>query len=382
MAKSFASRSILVYALALSLAACSEDRQPREVGSAPPPAVTVVRVVRQDLTARSSFTGRVEAVDRVELLARVPGFIEQRLFEEGAKVQTGDRLFVIEKAPYQAAVADAQGAIQSAEGALKLADAEVDRFQALVEKKAVSQNDLDQRIAQQTAARGALMQTRAALQKAELELGYTEIQAPVSGRIGRAAFSPGSYVGPGSGPLATLVSEDPMYVVFPVSQRHLLELRSRQQALGADPWAVQVRLRLADGTLYPHAGRVDFVDVRVDPGTDTVTVRAEVPNPEGVLRHAALVTAVIESARPEQALLLPLQGLQVDQGGRYVLVVDAENRVAVRRITTGPAVDGMVPVESGLNEGEPVLVEGVQKVRPGMLVAPTEAPAPVQGKLP
>jgi len=360
-------------ALAALLTACGKSQAPPQAVAAPPPAVTVVPVAFQDVTPSSTFTGRIEAVDKVDLRARVQGFLEKRLFEEGGTVKQGDLLFVIEKAPYEAAVADAKGAIVSAEGALKLADVEVDRFRELVRKQAAAQNDLDQRVAKQTQARGALLQSQAALQKAELDLSYTDVTAAVAGRIGQAAFSVGNYVSPTSGALATLVSQDPTYVVFPVSQRLLLEMRRQQIEKGEDPRAVEVKLRLADGSMYERAGRINFVDVQVNPGTDTVAVRAELANPDGVLRDGALVTAVIEAAKPEKALVVPAQAILADQAGLYVLVADAESKVQVRRLEAGTASDGKVPVKKGLTEGERVIVEGVQRVRPGIVVTVSEA---------
>jgi membrane fusion protein (multidrug efflux system) len=369
----------LVLALTALLGACGKPEPPAAPAAGPAPAVTVVRVAFQDVTPRSTFTGRIEAIEKVDLRARVQGFLEKRLFEEGKDVKQGQRLFVIEKAPYEAAIADARGAIARAEGALALADVEVARFQELVKKQAAAKNDLDQRVAKQAEARGALMQSQAGLQKAELDLGYTEVTAPLSGNIGQAAYSVGSYVSPSSAALATIVSQDPIHVVFPVSYRLLLGLRHQQVEKGRDPRAVQVRLQLADGSMYAHAGRIDFVDVQVNPGTDTVAVRAELANPEGILRDGALVTAVIESGQPQQALVVPAQAFQADQSGPYLLVVDDESKVQVRRVESGPAADGKLPVKKGLAEGERVIVEGAQKVRPGIVVTASEAPAQPAG---
>ena len=317
-------------------------------------------------------------MDKVDLRARVQGL----LFEEGADVKEGDVLFVIEKPAYEAAVTDAKGAIARAEGSLKLANLEVGRFQALVAKKAASQNDLDAHIATQTEARGALMQAQAALQRAELDLNYTDVTAPLPGRIGRAAFSVGNYVGPTSGALATIVRQDPIYVVFPVSMKRLLEIRHQQVEKGEDPRAVQVKLRLADGSMYEHVGRVNFVDVQVNQGTDTVAIRAELPNPTRILVDGALVTAVIESTRPKQAIVLPAQALQADQSGTYVLVVDGNNKVQVRPVKIDEIFEGKASLTTGLQEGERVIVEGIPKVRPGIVVDATETPAKPAGDAP
>lgn len=366
-------------ALAVFLAGCGKSEPTAAPKAAPPPAVTVVRAALEDVTPTRTFTGRIQAIEKVDLRARVQGFLEKWAFQEGTDVKQGDLLFVIEKPPYEAAVADAKGAIERAQGALKLAEVEVDRYRELVKKQAAAQNDLDLRVAKQTEARGALMQSQAGLQKAELDLSYTDVTAPLSGRVGAAAYSVGSFVSSSSEPLATIVRQDPTYVVFPISYRLVTELRRQQVDKGEDPRAVKVKLRLADGSVYAHSGTINFVDVEVNPSTDTLAIRAELPNPDRVLIDGGLVTAVIESAQPQRALVVPQQAILADQAGLYVLAVDAENKVQMRRIETEPAIDGRVPVKKGVAEGDRVIVDGAQKVRPGIAVTATEAPAKPAG---
>jgi membrane fusion protein (multidrug efflux system) len=357
-------------------AAASAQQQP-----GPLPAVTVATVEQRAITPSVSFTGRIAAVDKVELRARVEGFLEQRRFEEGQDVEAGQLLFVIEKAPYQAEIESIQAAIARAQASLDLATIEQRRQQQLVQRQAVAQAVLDQVTAKAAEARADLQRQQANLTKAELSLGYTDIKAPIAGRIGRAVFTTGNFVGPSSGPLATIVSQDPIHVTFPVTQRQLLEVRRASAAGRTDPTDVAIRVRLADGTLYRDAGRIDFVDVEVNQGTDTVEVRASLPNPQGLLVDGQLVTVVAETARPRPALLVPQAAVQIDQAGRYVLKLGQGDTVEVQRITVGDEQDGSYVVTNGLEAGERVITEGLQKVRPGMVVSPGEAPAaaPAQG---
>jgi membrane fusion protein (multidrug efflux system) len=219
-------------------------------------------------------------------------------------------------------------------------------------------------------AAAAIQEAEAALEQARINLGYTDIAAPLDGRIGQAAFSVGNLVGPESGALATIVSQDPIHVTFPVSQRQLMEYR-RERGDGAAP---VVRVTLPDGTLYDEAGRIDFLDVQVDQGTDTVTVRAALPNPERMLVDGQFVGVRVEAGAPEAVLAVLQAALQVDQAGPYVLVVGADDKVEARRVRLGPAGGAQSVVEAGLSAGERVIVEGIQKVRPGMAVAASEGP--------
>ncbi len=359
----------------LLVSGCEEPAAPVNSETEPPPAVTVVAVTREAVAPTTSFTGRVEAVDTVDLRARVEGFLELRLFEEGADVAVGDVLFVLEKAPYEASVEQVKATVARAEATLQLATIDRKRQQELVKRQVAAQAKLDEAVAKEGEARADLQRQKAELRQAELDLGYTEIRAPLAGRIGQALFSVGDYVAPSSGALATIVSQDPITVVFPVTQRELLEVRKQSGEAKRDPRTIPVKVELADGSEYQHAGTIDFVDVRADPGTDTVSIRAVLANPDRLLIDSQLVGVVVETAAAEPVLLIPQQSLQADQQGTFVLVVDAEDKVQVRRVTVGRSFEGRSIISSGLAEGERVITEGIQKVRPGQLVAPATSSA-------
>jgi membrane fusion protein (multidrug efflux system) len=369
-----ARHGLILAFLVAALGACNgQSGAPPEPAAAPPPAVTVAAVERREINPSSSFTGRIEAVDTVDLRARVEGFLEQRLFQEGQEVAAGDSLFVIEKAPYKAKVAEGEATIVSAKATLKTATQELDRQASLAKKKLVVQSEVDLAAANAESARGELMAQQASLQKAELDLGYTDIVAPLAGKIGRSLFSVGNFVGPSSGTLATLVSQDPMYVTFPVTQRQLLEVRRQAAEKGEDPRDVTVKVRLADGNTYEQVGSIIFVDVQVNPNTDTVVVRASLPNPDRVLIDGQLVTAIVAQTTPESVLMVPEQAIQLDQAGSFALMVGEGDKVEVRRVVTAPGEAGWVAVSEGLAEGDRVIVEGIQKVRAGQVVGPAGA---------
>jgi membrane fusion protein, multidrug efflux system len=363
----------VVATLSLSmLSGCNDRDQQSAAAPPPPPAVTVVKVEATELRPSLTFTGRIEAVDKVDLRARVEGFLEKRHFTEGADVKAGELLFVIEQAPYRASVEEARSATEKAEAALKLADIEVDRQQELVRRDAGTRARLDQVAAQQAQGRGELSGSKATLEKAELQLGYTEIRAPLAGRIGRSAISVGNFVGPSSGVLATIVSQDPIYASFPVSQREILAVR-RQLGSDANPADADVTLQLADGSRYPHKGKIDFLDVTVNKGTDTVQARARFPNPDRHLVDGQLVTVIVEGGRPRPSLVIPQASMQIDQSGPFVLAVGKDSKIEVRRIEPGPVEGASVNVLKGLAAGDLIVTEGIQRVRPGQVVQAAEA---------
>ncbi len=350
------------------LAGCGDGKQAAQAPAPPPPAVTVVQAIAEDIRPTFRFTGRIEAVSKVDLRARVDGFLEKRLFTEGADVKEGDLLFVIEKGLYQAAVDEAKAGVATADASLKLADVDFDRQKELVQKSVGAQARLDEATAKQGEARGNVLAQKATLDKAQLNLGYTDIRAPIAGRIGRANIAVGNFVGPSTGALATIVSQDPIYVGFPVTQREILAYRKERN----NPAEVVVYLQLADGSRYSQPGKLNFLDVTVNQGTDTVLVRATFPNLERTLVDGQLVAIVLEGGNVESALVVPGQALQLDQSGSFVLVVDKENKVQVRRVELGGPRGTNMILKKGLAAGERVVTEGIQRIRPGQVVSPTE----------
>jgi membrane fusion protein (multidrug efflux system) len=359
-----------VCAVSLTITAVAATAQ----SSAPPPAVSVVKVDRQLVTETGDFVGRVTAIDKVDIVARVPGFIEERKFVEGQQVKKGDLLFRIEQATYQAAVEQQRANLAKAKATEVNAKIQLERGKELVRNQNISQATLDQRAADAAAAQAGVMEAQALLNQAEINLDYTEIRSPIDGRIGLANFTEGNLVQPSSGKLATVVRQDPIYVIFQVSERDVLDYKRRIAEANDKNPHVTVHIKLPNGRPYAHAGVSNFIDVQVDPNTDTVAVRAKVPNPDNLLVPSGIVGVTVERGAPKSALLVPQAAVQLDQAGRYVLVVDQTNKVEQRRITTGIELGRTIVVTDGLREGELIIVEGIQKVRTGQVVAATILP--------
>src|SRR5690242_14754876 len=325
--------------------------------TAPPNVVSVgtMTAERKPVSRNAAFVGRVEAVNRVEIRARVKGFLEAVEFKEGDTIKEGAPLYQIERDLFQAQVEQAAGALERSRAADTLAALQLQRAEDLLAKAAGTVVARDQAVAQKQQARGAVMTDEANLATAKINLGYTSITAPISGRVSRTSVTKGNVVGPDSGVLTTIVSQDPMHVTFPVSQREFLRVRGRERQ--ANPENIKVRLRFSDGSSYDQVGKINFVDVSVDRATDTVTVRATIPNPRGTLVDGQFVNVELELGAPQEKVVVPQTALIADQEGVYVFVVE-NGKAAVRRIQVGAERGPDIVVEQGLSGGELVVVQG------------------------
>jgi membrane fusion protein (multidrug efflux system) len=307
------------------------------------PVSTTVAELRP-ITQAVEFVGRVEAIERVEIRARVAGFLQEILFKDGAIVKQGDVLYRVEKDSFDAAVQQARGALLEAQGNYANAAAQLARTAELIKTAAAPRSQLDERTAAQTRAQGEVVIAAANLKTATINLGYTEITAPISGEIGRTAVTRGNVVGPDTGPLTVITSRDPMYVTFPVSQRMFLTLEKEREALQA---ALRVRLRFSDNSIYDQTGKINYIDVTVDRATDTVTVRATFPNPKSSLIDGQLVRVSVEAEKPVEKVLVPQAALIVDQKGTYVFTI-SDGKAVVTRVKTNGASGPYAIVEDGL----------------------------------
>lgn len=359
-------RYVAALLIAISSARTAAAQAP---GGAPPAPSVIVETVRlYDVAEQTTFTGRVQAIDKVTIRARVDGFLDSRGFEEGKEVTRNQTLFTLERAPYEAALALAEANLASARAGLELAQATYARTKELADRGTSSLSTLDDAVSKLSQARADVQGREAALEQAKLNLSYTEIFAPMDGRTGRATYSVGEYVGPTSNPLVTIVRQDPMYVAFPVPQRILLAVR--KEGRSAD--SVLVRLKLPDGSTYEHDGAIKFSEVESNPGTDTVTVRAEIPNPKRLLVDQQIVGVSVVAKNPDHKLMVSQAAILLDQQGAYVLAVTGDSKVEIRRIEVGEQSGPRIVVTGGLAEGDRVITSGHQKVRPGIVVEASE----------
>lgn len=371
--------ALLVRAVSLAFVTLATSATAQTLPSGPPP-VGVVTVQRQPMADSYEFNGRIQAINGVNIVPRVSAFLEQQLFAEGTDVKKGDLLYVLERPPYQAAVDVQKAAIAQAQAQLDNDKVELWRKQQLVEKSAGTQQAVDTAEATQRSRAAQVQAAQAQLEIAQINLDYTEIRSPIDGRIGRSSVTVGNVLGPNSGVLTTVVSQDPMYVLFPVPTRRAIELRQEYAENGGFD-AVKVRLRLPDGRLYEQIGKLDFINNAIAQDTDTVTVRGVISNPVLASQTAGgvnlreliadeFVTVLLESVKPKEVIAVPRVAILSDQEGSYVYVVDDQNIARQRRVRLGELTPEKAGIVDGLKEGEQVIVDGVQRARPNAPVTP------------
>ncbi|HCE41847.1 MAG: efflux transporter periplasmic adaptor subunit [Alcanivorax sp.] len=353
-------------ASALLLAGC-DARQQAEGGAPPAPEVDVAEVLVRPATLKEVFTGRLSAPETVQLRSRVSGYIEEVAFEEGERVEAGDLLFRIDARPYQARVDAARAALEQARSDARLAGLEADRARKLLDSRAISREEFDRREAARLGARARVAEAKASLTSAELDLSYTRVTSPVTGRAGRALVTKGNLASADQTLLTTVVSVDPLHVYFDSNESDALNA----QRLMNEGKAPSVAVGMSGESGFPHAGRLDFVDNQMNPDTGTLRYRAVLPNPNGIFKPGQFARVEMPVARLEQAILISRKAVLTDQDRRYVYVVGEDNTTARRAVKTGRELDDLVVVREGLEPGDRVIVNGTQKVfMPGMPVQP------------
>lgn len=367
----------LAVALTIMLAACGGS-SPQNAGDIPPPEVGVVTVQPQPVELATELSGRTAAYRIAEVRPQVQGIIQRRLFTEGSEVRAGQPLYQIDSGPYRAAAARAQAQLTSAQAELEATRLQAERSASLVESGVVSRQDNDNVQAASRSAEAAVAAASAALESARIDVSYAEIRSPIAGRIGRSLVTEGALVKNGQDqPLATVAQLDPIHVDVTESSAELLRLR-RDLAEGrlqrVDSEHARVTLTLEDGSRYPHEGKLRFSEVTVDEGTGSVLLRAEFPNPDRLLLPGMFVRARLAQGMSSQALLVPQSGVSRNaRGGAVVLLVGPDDQVLERAVQVDRVVDGQWLVTSGLAPGDRVIVEGVQRARPGAQVKPMPA---------
>jgi len=364
------SRALLTAALA-ALTACSEPPPPPPP---PPPDVQIAQVLQRDVPVYTEAIGQTRGSQEIEVRARVAGMLETVDFQEGSYVRKGQLLYSIDPREYEANVEQAKGNLARAIADQARYDQDVARYKPLVDQNAIPRQTYETAVAQAEAAKAGVEAARAAVARTELDVEYTKVYSPTDGIVGKTEVNPGNLVGRGESTLLTRISRvDPIHVRFSIAERDYLALVRRRQAGEAGPAAEEdaFELILADGSLYPHRGRMAFADRLVDPTTGTLLIDVAFPNPDRIIRPGQYGRVRIAIDTKRNAILVPQKSVQELQATYSVAVVKSDNTVEMRQVTTGPRVGNLWVIENGLNPGDRVVVEGLQKVRPGVTVNPT-----------
>lgn len=366
---SSAARILAAMAAALAIFGCGKKAPPPP----PPPEVQVTAAVQRDVPIYAEFTGQTRGSKEVEVRARVEGYLDGVHFAEGTPVRKGQLLYTIDPRPFETALAQAKGRLAGTEADLGKARQDVARYKPLAEQNAIPRQDYETALSRQQGAEAAVEAARAAVRQAELDLGFTRIAAPMDGLVGKTEVNPGNLVSRQTTLLTSISRVDPIHVRTSISEQEYLRfVRAKHPRTGSD--SVPLELILADGSRHPHRGRVAFVDRTVDPTTGTLLIEAAFPNPEKVLRPGQFgrVRATLETRKG--AILVPQRAVQELQATYNVAVVGAGDNVEIRPVKPGPRVEAMWVIEQGLAAGERVVVEGLQKVRPGVTVKAVPVP--------
>ncbi|HEX2842319.1 efflux RND transporter periplasmic adaptor subunit [Hyphomicrobium sp.] len=368
--------------LPLALAACGEAQNNQAVAP-PPPKVTVSKPVQKMVADYDEYVGRFVAYDFVEIRARVSGYLDKIQFTDGQLVKEGDRLFIIDRRPFEASLEQAKAAVEQAKANLAFAEADLKRGSNLVPGTSITQQTLDQRVQAKRVAEASVMAQEAALKQAELDLQFTELKAPISGRIGDRRVSIGNLVSANTTLLGTVVSVDPIRFEFTMDEASYLRyLRAASEQASDKPnrgMSLPVKLKLIDEDNFVHEGKIDFVDNVIERGTGTIRGRAEFKNADGKLTPGMFGRIQITTAPPAVALMVPDSAIGTEQVRKFVFAVSADGTANPKYVTLGPVVDGMRVVTAGLEAGDTVVVNGLMRVRPGIKVAPEEATASAGG---
>ena len=367
-------RLALALSFLLLAAACDEAPQQGAGGAPPPPPVEVAKPIVRDIVEDDEFIGRFEAVDRVELRARVDGYLDEVHFTDGAVVRQGDLLFTIDQRPFRTRLTEAEAAVNSAQAVLTFAQDDLDRAVALLGRGNISQQTVDERRQSFEVAAAQLASAQAVLAGAALDLEYTEIRAPLTGRIDERLVSEGNLVRANDTLLTTIVSQDPVYFYFDIDERSFLayarDARAREATLQEGGGSLPVKVRLVDAREAPREGVLDFAQNVLDEGTGTMRVRALFPNGDGVLLPGLFGRINVPGSLPYSGVLIPDEAIAADQERRIVYVVDDKGLVAPVVVRPGPRIDGYRVIREGLTGEETIVVNGLMRVRPGITVTP------------